>query len=256
MGGGLQQQLTPTGMFALSHLLGSFLTNILFMDKIKKHKKGSTRLYHKDSKSIYKPQDSDGYIGKKSSLAGKTGQHMQWLCAVTDMSTVCHSRQHLGRWVVSDVLRWPIYKREPGARALYSVHVEHGSCMTMTHQDMALFRTPELALANLDESQYKLVPFLRGNSVIKLLLRQRVGENNSLKTTVLPNRFIVISPIWNNSQNLNQVSFCLIFIKSPNSQHTTWNPHTSWTWLTCVRDCMFAFPSNSYVETLTSMGWH
>lgn len=211
MGGCLQQQLTPTGMFSLSHLLGSFLTKILFMDKIKKHKKGSTRLYHKDSKSIYKPQESDRYIGKNSSLVGKTGQHMQWLCAVTDMSTVCHSRQHFGRWVVSDALRWPIYKREPGARASHSVHVEHGSCITMTHQDMPLFRTPELALANLDESQYKLVPFLQGNSVIKLLLRQSVGENNSSKTTVLPNLFIVISPIWNNSQNLNKVGFFVLF---------------------------------------------
>lgn len=213
--GGCSQQLTPMGMFSLSHLRGSFLTNILFMDKIKKHKKGSTRLYHKDSKPIYKPQDSDGCIGKNSSLVGQLGQHMRWLCAVTGLSSVCHSRQRFGRRVVSDALWWLIYEKEPRACAPYSVHVEHGSCTTMTHQDMPLFRTPgerpQLALADFDESQYQVVPFLQGTSVIKLLLRQRVGENNSLKTTVLPSLFTVLSPIKNNSQNLNKVVFFVFF---------------------------------------------
>lgn len=85
----------------------------------------------------------------------------------------------------------------------------------MTHQDMPLFQTPgerpQLVLADLDESQYQVVPFLQGTSVIKLLLRQRVGENNSLKTTVLPSLFTVLSPIKNNSQNLNKVVFFVLF---------------------------------------------
>lgn len=47
-----------------------------------------------------------------------------------------------------------------------------------------LFRTPsersQLAPANLDEFQYKLVPFLQGNSVAKLSRQRRIEENNSI----------------------------------------------------------------------------
>lgn len=43
------------------------------MDKIKKHTESSIKSYHKDSKLIYKPQDSYWYIGKNSLLLTKAG---------------------------------------------------------------------------------------------------------------------------------------------------------------------------------------
>lgn len=66
-------QHTHTGMLSSSHLLASFLIKILLRSRIKKHTEGSLKSHYKDSKLIYKPQDSQWYIGKKSSFLAKAG---------------------------------------------------------------------------------------------------------------------------------------------------------------------------------------
>lgn len=156
------------GMCSLSHLV-SFLIKILFVDKIKKHTKGSIKSYHKDSKVICKSQDPYWYIGKSGSSLAKAGQ---WLYAIAGMATICHSRQHSGKWVVRVMLlQWSIYKRGSCMCALFSLwtyNMVHGC-------DTPRFSTGQFL--------YMLVPFLQGHLMTKLSLQQRLGENNSLTIT-------------------------------------------------------------------------